>query len=154
MVIIPGSGGGGTGGTASQGGGAGGGGFATGTGRGGGGGGGGTRGARGSGTLTTGSELRRSAYEALLKRLIESHKEYPLAARRSRQEGKCLRRFILERSGALKRVEALSSCGNVFLDEAATRAITSVGTFPPLPDDYKGTEATFIIPITFALERE
>ncbi len=102
--------------------------------------------------MTTGSELRRSAYEALLKRLIEEHKEYPLAARRSGQEGRCLRRFVLDRSGAIKRVDKLSSCGHAFLDDAATRAIRSVGTFPPLPDDYKGAEATFIVPITFSID--
>ncbi len=104
--------------------------------------------------MSTGSELRRSAYEALLKGLIEEHKEYPLAARKSGQEGRCLRRFVLNRNGKIKRIDKLSSCGHPFLDEAATRAIRSVGTFPPLPDDYKGDEATFIIPITFSIEKK
>ena len=110
-----------------------------------------TRGTGPSGT-TGGSLQRRAAYQDLLKRLIEAHKDYPFAARRSRQEGGCRRRFALSRDGSIKRVEALSSCGHALLDEAATRAITAVGTFPPLPDEYKGAEATFTIIITFSLK--
>jgi protein TonB len=94
------------------------------------------------------------AYQALLKRIIEAHKEYPLAARRMRQEGSCLRRFTISRGGSLKKVEPLSSCGHPFLDDAATRAITGAGTFPPLPDDFRGEEATFTISIKFTLENE
>jgi periplasmic protein TonB len=96
---------------------------------------------------------QRTAYQELLKRLVEAHKEYPLAARRSRQEGSCLRRFVLSRSGALTRIEELSSCGHAYLDEAATRAIRAVGAFPPLPDEIPGAEVSFTVPITFTLTR-
>ena len=97
---------------------------------------------------------RRAAYLAQLKGLIEAHKEYPLAARRSRQEGSCLRGFDIDRSGALRKVVALSSCGHEFLDAAATRAITSIGTFPPLPDAIREAEATFTVTITFTFEAQ
>ena len=106
-----------------------------------------------SGT-TRGSLQRRAAYQETLKRLIEAHKEYPFAARRLRQEGSCQRRFILSRSGSVKRIEALTSCGYILLNEAATSAITAVGTFPPLPDDFKGAEETFTITMTFTLARQ
>ncbi len=114
--------------------------------------GGGSGGSGGSGTLSAAAAARRGAYEALLKCLIEEHKEYPRAARRTRQEGTCLRRFTLGRNGSLKRVDPLSSCGHAFLDDAASRAITAVGTFPPLPEDFKGTEATFTVSIKFTLQ--
>ena len=97
---------------------------------------------------------RRAAYRDNLKRLIEAHKEYPYAARSSRQEGSCLRRFTLNRRGSIKRIEALSSCGYLLLDEAATRAIAAVGTFPPLPDEFKEAEETFTITMTFTLARQ
>jgi protein TonB len=100
---------------------------------------------------TGGSRQRRAAYQETLKRLIEAHKEYPFAARRLRQEGSCQRRFILSRSGSVKQVEALTSCGYTYLNEAATRAITAVGTFPPLPDDFRGAEEAFTITIIFTL---
>jgi periplasmic protein TonB len=97
---------------------------------------------------------RRAAYQALLKRLVEAHKVYPLAARKSHREGSCQRRFTLDCAGLIKHIETISSCGHVFLDEAATRAITSVGTFPPLPDAFGGVEEAFTITMTFTLARE
>ena len=97
---------------------------------------------------------RRAAYQDLLKRLVEAHKVYPLAARKSHQVGSCQRRFTLDRAGLIKHIETISSCGHVFLDEAATRAIASVGTFPPLPDSFGGVEEAFTITMTFTLARE
>jgi len=94
---------------------------------------------------------RRRTYLSLLKKLIEAHKEYPLAARKSRREGSCLRQIIISRNGTLKQVEVLSSCGCDFLDDAATRAIKAVGKFPPLPDDFRGTEESFTVTMTFTL---
>ena len=96
----------------------------------------------------------RGAYQAKLKSLVEAHKEYPLAARRSGREGSCQRRFVLGRDGSLKRVESLSSCGHPFLDSAATQAIVGVGTFPPLPEEYPGAEEGFTITMTFTLTKK
>ena len=101
-----------------------------------------------------GASERRNTYQALLKRIIEKHKEYPLAARKLRREGSCQRRFVLGRNGALKTVEKLSSCGNAFLDDAATRAIVAVGVFPPLTEDFNGSEQAFTVTMTFALTRQ
>ena len=111
-----------------------------------------TSGTGSSGTAGNSSH-RRGAYRDRLKSLIEAHKEYPFAARRARQEGSCLRRFVLSRNGAIKRVEELSSCGYGLLNEAATRAITAVGSFPPLPDEFKGAEEAFTVPLTFTLDK-
>jgi periplasmic protein TonB len=91
------------------------------------------------------------AYGALLKRLIEAHKEYPFASRRSRQEGSCRRRFTLGAGGLVSKIEPLSSCGHPFLDDAATRAISAVGRFPPLPARFGGKNASFTVTITFTL---
>ena len=101
----------------------------------------------------SGSTARQAAYQAQLKRLIEARKEYPLAARKAGHQGVCQRSFVISRNGSLKNVKAVSSCGYVFLDEAATRAITAVGTFPPLPDDFKGAEETFTVSMSFMLAR-
>lgn len=103
--------------------------------------------------MAGGSSQRRTAYQDLVKRLIEAHKEYPFAARRSRHEGSCRRRFVLDRNGTIRLVELLSSCGHALLDEAATRAIMAVGAFPPLPDDFRGAEEAFTISMTFTLSR-
>jgi len=89
-----------------------------------------------------------------LKRIIEAHKEYPLASRRKEEEGSCQRRFILSRDGALRNVETVTRCGHPFLDDAATRAITSVGKFPPFPAEIEGDEASFTVTLTFSLSRK
>ena len=108
--------------------------------------------AQGGGNSGTPS-LRGGAYQAQLKRLIEAHKEYPLAARKAGVEGSCQRRFLLGPDGALKRVETVSSCGHPFLDTAATRAISTVGAFPPPPAEFAGSEEPFSVTITFTLAR-
>jgi TonB family protein len=105
----------------------------------------------GSASRTGTASARRSAYQARLKSLVEAHKQYPLAARSSGREGSCQRRFVLGRDGSLKRVEELSSCGHPFLDAAASRAITGVGKFPPLPEEFPGPEEGFTITMTFTL---
>lgn len=107
------------------------------------------RGEGAQGKNGSGASLRGS-YQQQLKSLIESHKKYPIAARRSRQEGSCVRRFTLGRDGALKSIESVTSCGHPFLDGAATSAVTSVGMFPPLPDEF-GMEESFSVTITFTL---
>jgi periplasmic protein TonB len=97
---------------------------------------------------------RKEAYQVTLKRLIEAHKEYPLASRRKKEQGSCERRFVLSRNGNLKQVEALTHCDHPFLDDAATRAIVSVGKFPPLPEEFEGSEASFSIKISFNLTKK
>ena len=97
---------------------------------------------------------RRRHYQLLLKRIIEAHKQYPLASRRHGEEGSCQRRFVLARDGSLKHVESVTSCDHTFLDEAATRAIVSVGKFPPFPAEMEEREASFTVTIIFSLSRK
>ncbi|MBI1921992.1 MAG: energy transducer TonB [Geobacter sp.] len=92
-------------------------------------------------------------YQAHLKKLIKARKEYPLMARRRMIEGCCLLRFTLRRSGDLKSVSILRSSGNGFLDEAAARAVTSVGSFPPFPSEFSGEEGAFTVSLSFTLRR-
>jgi protein TonB len=97
----------------------------------------------------TGSAL--SDYLALCRRLIENNKTYPLMARKGRIEGAVLVRCVLERTGALKSSGVSKSSGSVLLDNAALRAVLSVGRFPPLPPELPGPELVLDIPITFRL---
>lgn len=103
-------------------------------------------------SATNPAAARRGSYQALIKSLIAAHKVYPLAARKLRREGTCQRRLVLGRGGELQEVEAVSSCGHPFLDAAATRAITDVGKFPPLPEDLVGEHEAFNVTLTFSLK--
>ncbi|WP_224984883.1 energy transducer TonB [Geomonas agri] len=100
--------------------------------------------------IGNGAREVRGSYQALLKRLIEARKEYPLAARKSGREGSCRRRFVLRRDGSLQQVETVTSCGHPFLDAAASRAVSSVGTFPPPPAELS-LEEPFEVTISFVL---
>ena len=60
---------------------------------------------------------------------------------------------MLRRDGSLQSVEPVDSCGHPFLDAAATRAISSVGAFPPVPAELSPDEP-FEVTITFALARK
>lgn len=107
-------------------------------------------GAAGVGRTGAGS-ARRGSYQGQIKALIEAHKKYPVAARKLGREGRCERRLVLARDGSLKQVETVSSCGHPFLDAAATRAITDVSKFPPLPDEFGAGQESFTVTMSFSL---
>ena len=93
----------------------------------------------------------RSSYQALLRSLIDKHKEYPLFARRAGLEGTCVVRCVISRDGDLRRTQLRKASGSTHLDGAALRAVKGVGRFPPVPQEVDGPEVTFEIPIVFKL---
>lgn len=92
-------------------------------------------------------------YSETLRETIEKQQRYPIMAMRSRQEGTVEVSFLLERSGFLLECRITRSCGHSLLDRAALAAVEEVGRFPPFPAEIKLDQATFIIPITFRLDR-
>lgn len=96
--------------------------------------------------------LSGAGYRKILRSLIDSHKEYPLAARRIGIKGSVTISFTLDGHGELKRVSLSKSSGYSILDNAGVKAVRDVGRFPPPPcRDLIGDEISFSIPITFAL---
>jgi len=93
----------------------------------------------------------RSGYLALLRKLIEKCKEYPLLARRRHLEGTAVVRFEVTRSGSLKGVALAGSSGSSILDESALHAVQSVGGLPPLPAELAERELKVEVPLTFRL---
>lgn len=98
-----------------------------------------------------GTGSARSDYLALCRRLIENNKDYPLMARKGRIEGTVLVRCVLECTGKMKSSGVSKSSGSGLLDNAALRAVLSVGQFPPVPPELPGSELVLDIPITFRL---
>ena len=101
-----------------------------------------------------GQSSARIFYQALLRSLIDKHKEYPLFARRAGLEGTCVVRCVIARDGSLRRTELRKASGSTHLDGAALRAVSGVGRFPPVPQELGGPEVTFEIPIVFRLSGE
>lgn len=96
----------------------------------------------------------RVGYQSVLRGLIERCKEYPPLARRGRMEGTAVVRVVLARSGAVRRDEVARSSSHALLDNAALRAVRTVGRFPAVPPELGGEELTFEVPITFRLTGE
>jgi len=92
-------------------------------------------------------------YSATLREEIEKQQRYPIMAMRGRQEGTVEVAFLLERSGRLLACHISRSCRHSILDRAALAAVKEVGRFPPFPDEINLDQATFVIPISFQMER-
>jgi len=76
--------------------------------------------------------------------------EYPLRARRLRQEGRVLLRLQLDSTGKLRAVDVVKSAGHSF-DEAAVSAVKKSQFWPALHDG-RPTDCLVLLPIKFALE--
>jgi len=94
------------------------------------------------------------AYLAALKELIERHKEYPTMARKGGMEGTVRISCILSRKGELREATVVKSSGCAILDNAALRAVRSVGQYPLVPPEIKGDKFGFTAPISFRLTAE
>ena len=91
------------------------------------------------------------AYQQQLKELIERHKQYPLIARKGRQQGRVVVVFSLHKTGEMGSVQVTQSSGHRLLDRAAIQAVRSVDKFPALPEGLP-EDTKFRISINFSLE--
>ncbi len=96
----------------------------------------------------------RAGYLQHCRGLIERHKEYPVMARRGGIEGTAVVRGTLSRDGSLRQCSVTRTSGSSLLDNAALRAVRSVGQFPPVPPELLGDTLIFELPVTFRLTAE
>jgi len=96
----------------------------------------------------------RTGYVRQCRTLIERHKEYPVMAKKGMIEGTVLVQGKLARDGVLRQCIVTRSSGSGLLDNAALRAVRSVGRFPPLPVEIQGDELFFELPVSFQLSSE
>ncbi len=90
-------------------------------------------------------------YEQLLVAWLEKHKHYPRRAKRLRIEGEGRLRIRIDRNGNTLLVELEERTGNRLLDKAVLEMVQRANPFPPFPDDTRGQEMEFVVPVTFAL---
>ncbi len=93
----------------------------------------------------------RKAYTQQLKELIERQKQYPVLARKGRQQGRVVIEFSINTTGALDFVEVAQSSGHTLLDRAALKAVRAVDIFPEPPAALP-KNSSFQIAISFKLE--
>ena len=96
----------------------------------------------------------REGYLKAIRALIERHKRYPRAALRRGQQGTCVVRVEVDRSGELERVEIVRSSGFRSLDRAAVDTFRrGIRRFPPAPDALPGDPLVLEVPVVFRLSR-
>lgn len=94
------------------------------------------------------------SYLALLRELIAGEKEYPLIARKGRLEGTVHVSCVISRNGEIMGTRVSGSSGHSVLDNAALRAVRSVGRFPPVPPELKGDSFSFMAPIAYRMNAD
>lgn len=99
----------------------------------------------------TAATAQRDAYLQTLRQRIERHRDYPLLARKGRQQGNVVVRFFLDRQGGLREVAITVPCGSALLNRAALRAVSEAAPFPPLPPELD-TATPFDVPVAFRLD--
>jgi periplasmic protein TonB len=90
-------------------------------------------------------------YLTLLREKIDRYKNYPLMARKSRQQGVVLVEFNLSKEGHLKDCQLKKSCGYRLLDRAALQAVKAAAPFPDVPSTIELNMTSFIVPVRFVI---
>jgi TonB family protein len=76
-------------------------------------------------------------FTQIVRKKIESKKRYPLAARKSKTEGRVGVKMTILKDGRLERIEITESSGYVILDKAALESVRRAAPFPSLPKAVK-----------------
>jgi len=76
---------------------------------------------------------------------------YPRRAQQLRQTGSVLASVTIDRKGNLSDVTLLNSADYSALNKAVLKGIENAQPFPEIPDEIRGEQYSFIVPVTFAL---
>jgi protein TonB len=90
-------------------------------------------------------------YRTRLQAWLERHKDYPVAARRRRQEGVVELTFTLRRDGTVAAAEVSRPSGSILLDRAARRMLDRAEPMPAFPDSLPVEEMELTVPVEFRL---
>lgn len=90
-------------------------------------------------------------YRVELQAMLEKKKEYPLLARRLRQQGKVLVRFTLQRDGTVVAAEVVENSEFESLNRAAQKLITGISGLKPFPEDVKKNQWVFVLPVEYRM---
>ena len=82
---------------------------------------------------------------------LQKHKQYPLAARRRRQEGTALIYFEMDREGHVLQARLERSSGHHRLDDEALALLARADPLPVPPDDIEGERIKLLVPVEFLL---
>ncbi|MBL4802012.1 MAG: energy transducer TonB [Emcibacter sp.] len=92
-----------------------------------------------------------AGYYIRLQKWIQRHQNYPLKARRLKQQGVTLVKLGITSQGKLLFARVVKSSGFPLLDEAALEAIHRSSPLLPIPKHFRKDMMTLVIPMQFIL---
>lgn len=90
-------------------------------------------------------------YSAELRAMLERRKEYPILAKRLRQQGRVIVKFTLKRDGQVMKAEVIETSEFDSLNRAAEKLITSINGLKPFPVEVKKSEWVFVLPVVYKM---
>lgn len=97
------------------------------------------------------SNSPEAQYLSEIRTMLDSKKEYPIAARRMGHRGRVVVRFVLERDGRVQKAEILQSSASEILNRAARGLIEGLRTVKPFPKEVALTEWAVVVPIEYQM---
>ncbi|MEJ2444345.1 MAG: TonB family protein, partial [Exilibacterium sp.] len=101
--------------------------------------------------LTAESLISQQLYHAKLLKWTYQHLRYPPKAHKRRQEGHVRLSVTISRTGKLEAVNVISESGYALLNNEAINAVKESSPYPSMPEDVRGRQFEFSIPIEFRL---
>lgn len=90
-------------------------------------------------------------YRRELQAMLEKRKDYPLLAKRLRQQGKVLVRFTLQRDGSVTAAEVIENSQFDSLNQAARKLISEINGLKPFPAEIKRAQWVFVLPVEYRM---
>ncbi len=90
-------------------------------------------------------------YLSEVRRLLESKKNYPMAARRLGHHGRVIVRFVVGRDGQIREAKIVEPSRSDILNRAARSLIENLGGLKPFPLEIRLAEWAVVVPIEYQM---
>ncbi len=101
--------------------------------------------------FTTHTKEAKKSYLASLRAAINTHKYYPMRAKRMRKEGKVWIAFIVYRDGRIEQIVIQKSSGEPILDRAARKSVLRLGRYQPFPREIDVASLSVVLPVNYTV---
>jgi protein TonB len=97
------------------------------------------------------TQQERNQYGTLLAQEIARHKQYPMLAKKIRQQGSVILQVKITHLGKLITAQVQQSSGHELLDNQAMEMVRKATPFSPPPNALGDEDLTLLVPVSFRL---
>ena len=97
------------------------------------------------------TQQERNQYGTLLAQEIARHKQYPMLAKKTRQQGSVILQVKITHLGRLITAQVQQSSGYELLDNQAMEMVKKATPFSPPPNELGDQDLTLLVPVSFRL---